>query len=268
MSIAPTAAVTAPPAPAPATAPSLVTTSISLPVDLAASAVAAVPTPTPTPRSSGPFTFSPNQHKFAAGILRTLKKSKDILPFLHPVDPVALNIPHYPNVVKHPMDFGTIDRKLSATKQKGTGGAEASGYRTAEEFVGDVRLVFENCYAFNGRQHAVSSMAERLQEMFERQTKQMPPPEEVDTLQTWLLCERTDTDFESPGCRCTTTTGGPRPRTPFANDPQSQIPSPTSVHRLHRDQTRPGVTQRQLATETRDPRAAPEGPPLRRRLVL
>ena len=29
-------------------------------------------------------------------------------PFLEPVDAVALGIPDYLNVIKHPMDFGTI----------------------------------------------------------------------------------------------------------------------------------------------------------------
>jgi len=35
-------------------------------------------------------------------------------PFNQPVDPVALNIPDYPIVIKNPMDLGTVRNKLRA----------------------------------------------------------------------------------------------------------------------------------------------------------
>ncbi|KDN39590.1 hypothetical protein RSAG8_08746, partial [Rhizoctonia solani AG-8 WAC10335] len=59
----------------------------------------------PPPPYLGPTLMSPTQHKFCVSTVRTLKRLKDALPFLHPVDPIALNIPHYPIVVKRPMDF-------------------------------------------------------------------------------------------------------------------------------------------------------------------
>jgi hypothetical protein len=52
---------------------------------------------------------------FAQGIVRQLKKLKDVIPFLHPVDPVPLNIPHYFNIIKCPMDFETVKRKLASS---------------------------------------------------------------------------------------------------------------------------------------------------------
>ncbi|KAG2526577.1 hypothetical protein BBO99_00002736 [Phytophthora kernoviae] len=50
--------------------------------------------------------------------------------FNTPVDPVALELPTYTTIVKHPMDLGTIKRNLTAGE-----------YLELEDFVADVRLV-------------------------------------------------------------------------------------------------------------------------------
>jgi hypothetical protein len=42
-------------------------------------------------------------------------------PFLTPVDPVALNIPDYPLVITHPMDLGTVLRKLNELEYRRIG---------------------------------------------------------------------------------------------------------------------------------------------------
>ncbi|KAG8951765.1 hypothetical protein FRC03_012386 [Tulasnella sp. 419] len=124
--------------------------------------------------------FSSAQHKFAMSTIRSLRRNKDATPFNHPVDPVSLNIPHYPSIIKNPMDFSTIEKKLSASKPGAskTPSPVNPPYSSADEFVADVNLVFENSFTFNGRQHIVSQMAERLQEIFTKQIKHMPPPEE------------------------------------------------------------------------------------------
>ncbi|EGE04974.1 transcription regulator BDF1 [Trichophyton equinum CBS 127.97] len=58
--------------------------------------------------------------------------------FYIPVDPVALNIPSYHNVIKKPMDLQTMQKKLSEGQ-----------YENAKEFEADMRLIFKNCYKFN-----------------------------------------------------------------------------------------------------------------------
>lgn len=45
-------------------------------------------------------------------IIQILKSSPQIGPFLYPVDPVALNIPNYLEVIKTPMDILTIENKI------------------------------------------------------------------------------------------------------------------------------------------------------------
>jgi bromodomain-containing factor 1 len=132
--------------------------------------------PAPAAPVPGPSTLAPAQFRFAQSTVRSLKKLKDAAPFLRPVDPIALNIPHYPQIVKNPMDFSTIERKLSSSNPaKPDPNFQNPRYHSADEFISDVRLIFQNCYTFNGPDHAISAMGKRIEEVFDKQIKQMPP---------------------------------------------------------------------------------------------
>ena len=63
-------------------------------------------------------------------ILTSLKKNKNSWPFLEPVDPIAMGIPHYNNIIKEPMDLKTISLNLAAEK-----------YSTINQFYADVELI-------------------------------------------------------------------------------------------------------------------------------
>lgn len=120
------------------------------------------------------------QYRFCQATLRSLKKNKDAAPFLKPVDTVALNIPHYTTIVTQPMDFSTVERKLSSSNpSKPDPNPNNPRYLAAEAFVSDVNLIFANCYAFNGMDHNISQMAKRVEDTFAKQHKQMPPPDAV-----------------------------------------------------------------------------------------
>jgi transcription initiation factor TFIID subunit 2 len=71
-----------------------------------------------------------------------------------PVDPVALNIPHYFDVIpkENARDLGTIKSKLD----KGL-------YQTPEQVDEDVLMMFSNAYKFNGRDSAISDLAAPLE---------------------------------------------------------------------------------------------------------
>lgn len=113
-------------------------------------------------------------------MVRTLRRMKDASPFLLPVDSIALNIPHYPSIIKNPMDFSTIERKLQSSNPAKPDPNQANPrYNNADEFITDVRLIFSNCLAFNGVDHPVTAMGKRVEAVFDKQIKQMPPPEEV-----------------------------------------------------------------------------------------
>ena len=73
------------------------------------------------------------------------------------MDPIALGIPEYADIIKQPMDFSTIEQKLD------------DGYDTFSEFVSDVRLVFSNAMTFNPPGHAVHKMANNLSKLFTKQ---------------------------------------------------------------------------------------------------
>ena len=127
-----------------------------------------------------PSTLSVSQHKFALSTIRTLKKMKDATPFRFPVDPEALKIPHYLQIIKHPMDFSTIERKLLASNPAKPDPNPANPrYGSADEFVADVRLIFSNCVTFNGPEHLVTQQGKRVEAVFDKQIKQLPPSEEV-----------------------------------------------------------------------------------------
>jgi bromodomain-containing factor 1 len=96
-------------------------------------------------------------------MLRTLKRKSEAGPFLHPVDPVALNIPTYVDIITHPMDLGTVERKI-----------QTGQYKDVDEFASDMRLIWQNCITFNGPDNAVSIWAKTLSTLFEKQIQRMP----------------------------------------------------------------------------------------------
>ncbi len=52
--------------------------------------------------------------KLCKGILAKLMKDPGAIElFNEPVDPIKWNIPDYPTIIKHPMDFGTIQVLLT-----------------------------------------------------------------------------------------------------------------------------------------------------------
>lgn len=97
-------------------------------------------------------------------ILKQVSKLKDASPFLKPVDPIALKCPDYLQIIKHPMDFSTIQKKLEHKPDKGI----FRQYKDPAEFVADMRLVFDNCRAYNAPNHAVRKMGDTISETWEK----------------------------------------------------------------------------------------------------
>ena len=78
-------------------------------------------------------------------------------PFLEKVDPVALNIPNYFNIIKNPMDLGLMQQKL-----------DHGEYENAKEFDLDGRLVFANCFKFNPPNSYVNEAGKSLEDVYNR----------------------------------------------------------------------------------------------------
>lgn len=97
--------------------------------------------------------------KFCQEVMNEMNKPKYQVigyPFYNPVDPVALNIPHYHKLIKRPMDLGTISSKLKGGQ-----------YENAKEFEGDIRLMFQNCYKFNPANDPVNGMGHQFEGVFD-----------------------------------------------------------------------------------------------------
>lgn len=76
--------------------------------------------------------------------------------FAEPVDPIALGIPTYPQIITNPMDLGTIQAKMDAEE-----------ISTVDEFAQLMRLVFENALKFNAdRTSPVHQSAKNFLSMF------------------------------------------------------------------------------------------------------
>ncbi|KAG2203262.1 hypothetical protein INT47_000182 [Mucor saturninus] len=108
-------------------------------------------------------TMSREQQKYCGAIMRNLKKHRDASPFLKAVDYVKLNVPDYPSIVKKPMDLNLVESKLNGSE-----------YANVEEFVSDVRLVFNNCFKYNGPEAMISVLCQNVESAFEKGLRQMP----------------------------------------------------------------------------------------------
>lgn len=95
-------------------------------------------------------------------LLNVLWRTNHAWIFHEPVDPVKLNLPEYFDIVKTPMDFGTIKKKLNNNV-----------YSTGEDFIKDLDQVFINCRLFNPPESDVINMCNQVQSVYTTQIKQL-----------------------------------------------------------------------------------------------
>ncbi|XP_076908336.1 transcription factor GTE4-like [Bidens hawaiensis] len=99
---------------------------------------------------------SNNMFKNCSNLLQRLMKHKHGWVFNEPVNAQQLGLHDYHDIIKHPMDLGTIKSRLAQ-----------NFYKSAMEFAEDVRLTFRNAMTYNPRGQDVHVMAEVLLEIFE-----------------------------------------------------------------------------------------------------
>ncbi|GER41479.1 bromodomain-containing protein [Striga asiatica] len=94
--------------------------------------------------------------KAALEVIKKVMKMDAAEPFNAPVNPVALGIPDYFDVIKTPMDFGTICNNL----EKGV------KYKNSEDVFKDVQYIWENCYKYNNKGDYIVELMRRVKKSF------------------------------------------------------------------------------------------------------
>jgi len=96
--------------------------------------------------------------KAALRVLNQCCKAKGAFYFLEPVDTVKFDIMDYFDIITHPMDLGTVRKRLAH-----------NFYSNPRLFVQDMNLIWNNCMKYNGPLHIISKYAEDLKDYFNQQ---------------------------------------------------------------------------------------------------
>lgn len=133
----------------------------------------------------------------ALEVLKVLQSHQHAWVFNTPVDPVELGLPDYFEVIKKPMDLGTVRKKL-----------ENGVYQKIDEFEGHVVLTFDNAMLYNPEGSVVYNMAKEMKVKFEsdfaRLMEQLNAEEDIKRRngEACLLCGCEKLLFEPPVFYC------------------------------------------------------------------
>ncbi|KAF7588070.1 hypothetical protein BBP40_006208 [Aspergillus hancockii] len=163
--------------------------------------------------TNGDATMTKMQHKFLLKGIQSLKRMNDSRFYREPVDPVKMNIPHYPQIIRHPMDLGTIERKLKNYE-----------YKTLQALVDDFYLMCQNSLTFNGPDHIVAQEGQKLKGYFQKQINNCPRPDDVEEKKPKKFSPKTSAARREPrtsiGQAVPRPTGGSPQTTTFALGPE------------------------------------------------
>lgn len=121
--------------------------------------------------------------------MEALWKHENSWPFWQPVDAKKLKIPDYHQIIKQPMDLGTVKKRL-----------ENEYYWSSEEAIQDLDTMFMNCYQYNNPREDVAIMGKRLEKLFRTEVLLMPK-EEIELVNTVRQNEILSNKIFSGVCR-------------------------------------------------------------------
>ncbi|KAE9232332.1 hypothetical protein PF004_g9945 [Phytophthora fragariae] len=93
-------------------------------------------------------------------VRQTLYMQNNSAPFNSPVDTKFKGLEDYSQIIKYPMDLGTMKKKIDSGGYEGPGGYE--------NFAEDIRLVWDNAVLYNGEESEVGRAALALSDVFEQ----------------------------------------------------------------------------------------------------
>ncbi|RMJ28118.1 transcription, partial [Aspergillus sp. HF37] len=202
-----------------------------------------LPTPTTEPPAESPIDgksgMTKLQHKFLVRSIGSLKRMPDARFYREPVDPIKLKIPQYPEIIKNPMDLGTLDKKLKNNE-----------YPSAQAVIDDFSLMVQNSVTFNGPEHPVAKAGLSLKATFEKQMTKLPRLDEVEEKKPKKAPAKTSAGRREPR----TSTGQSAPR-PAGGSPQATTFAlgPEGLPLIRRDSANPdGRPKRSIHPPKRD----------------
>ncbi|XP_007041233.2 PREDICTED: SWR1 complex bromodomain subunit bdf1 [Theobroma cacao] len=92
----------------------------------------------------------------ALTVIKKVMKMEAAAPFNEPVNPEALGIPDYFDIIDTPMDFGTICNNLE----------NGDKYMNSEDVFKDVQYVWDNCCKYNNKGDAILDLMRRVKKNF------------------------------------------------------------------------------------------------------
>lgn len=106
-----------------------------------------------------------SQNAFLRTQIGYTKKKKEAAYFLRPVNHEALKLPTYPDIIRQPMDLGTVESKLRNNE-----------YTSVQSCVDDLQLIVDNARKFNGPDHAITHAAYGMIEYVYERLEMMSQP--------------------------------------------------------------------------------------------
>nr|XP_010911826.2 transcriptional activator SPT7 isoform X2 [Elaeis guineensis] len=100
--------------------------------------------------------FKAKELSAALVVIKKVMKMEAAGPFNAPVNPVALGIPDYFDIIDTPMDFGTICHELE----------HGHKYTNSEDVYKDVQYIWENCYKYNNKGDYILDLMKRVKKNF------------------------------------------------------------------------------------------------------
>lgn len=173
-------------------------------------------------------------------VISNLKKSTASQAFRTPVDPVALKIPTYFDIVKRPMDLGTIDNHL-----------KRNDYQSVQAFKNDFYQIVANCVAFNGAEHQITQAAKKMETSFNNQMTHLPPAtsaEPAKIVDKKIVKPKVEPIRQPPSRRQSETAKAASPKAP---SPTTFAPNPNGMPLIRRDSTVDGRPKRAIVPTKR-----------------
>lgn len=102
-------------------------------------------------------------------VVEQLLEEEDAEPFAEPVDAKALGLHNYHQIIRRPMDLGTIKDNLMA---------EPPSYFSSADVLKDVQQVWANCRTYNDEDDAIVDMCDNMERFFYQAWKEngLPVP--------------------------------------------------------------------------------------------